>query len=110
MLRDFGKTWQNCNDSPQAHYAREISQKQTKPRLSKMIHGQQMRADHGRWIADWLAEDWNNWYHLNAADQNLWFEFQNGNMGCKMAELRAQKQPNFSGVAERIALELQPAV
>jgi len=110
ILRDFGKTWQNCNDSPQAHYAREISQKQTKPRLSKMIHGQQMRADHGRWIADWLAEDWNNWYHLNAADQNLWFEFQNGNMGCKMAELRAQKQPKFSGVAERIALELQPAV
>ena len=110
MLRDFGKTWQNCNDSPQAHYAREISQKQTKPRLSKMIHGQQMRADRGRRIADWLAEDWNNWYHLNAADQNLWFEFQNGNIGCKMAELRAQKQPKFSGVAERIALELQPAV
>ena len=69
-----------------------------------------MRADRGRWIADWLAEDWNNWYHLNAADQNLWFQLHNGNMGWKMAELRAQKQPNFPGVAERIALELQPAV
>ena len=89
MLRDFGKTWQNFKDSPQACSAREMSQKQTEPRLSKRIYDLQMRTERGRWIADWLAEDWNNWYHLNAADQNLWFQFHNGKMGYKMAELRA---------------------
>ena len=78
--------------------------------LSKRIHELKMRTDRGRWIADWLAADWNNWYHLNAADQNLWVEYDNGNMGHKMAELRAQKQPKFPGVAQSLALELQPAV
>jgi hypothetical protein len=64
-----------------------------------------MRTDRGRWIAEWVAADWNNWYRLNAADQNLWVEYDSGNMGHKMAELRAQKQPKFPGAVESFDVE-----
>ena len=96
----------NYNDRPQARRARDISQKQMDFILSKRIHELKMRTDRGRWIAEWVAADWNNWYRLNAADQNLWVEYDSGNMGHKMAELRAQKQPKFPGAVESLAPEL----
>jgi hypothetical protein len=101
----------NYNDSPQARRARDISQKQMEPRLSKRILELKMRTDRGRWIAEWVAADWNNWYRLNAADQNLWVEYeaQMAELRAqkhKMAELRAQKQRKFPGAAESLAPEL----
>ena len=107
VLRGFAKAWHNFKDSPEARTARQISLKQMEPRLSKRIHELQMRTYRGRWIADWLAADRNNWYRLNAADQNLWVEYDNGNMGHKMAELRAQKQSKFPGAAESLAPEMR---
>jgi len=101
----------NYNDSPQARRARDISQKHMEPRLSKRILELKMRTDRGRWIAEWVAADWNNWYRLNAADQNLWVEYeaQMAELRAqkhKMAELRAQKQRKFPGAAESLAPEL----
>ena len=95
----------NYIDRPQARRARDISQKQMDFILSKRIHELKMRTDRGRWIAEWVAADWNNWYRLNAADQNLWVEYDSGNMGHKMAELRAQKQPKFPGAVESFDVE-----
>jgi hypothetical protein len=89
---------------PEARRARENSQKQVEPRLSKQIHELKKRADRGRWIAEWVAEDWNNWYHLNAADRNLWVEYDSENMKHKKVELKAQQKPRFPGAAESLAL------
>ena len=105
-LKSFAEAWHNFNDSPQARRARDTSQKQVEPRLSKQIHELKMRENRGRWIAEWVTEDWNNWYRLNAADQHLWVEYDSGDMQHKMAELRAKQQPKFPGAAQSLTLKL----
>ena len=107
VLKSFAKAWHNFDDGLQARRARENSQRQVEPRLSKQIHELKMRKDRGRWIAEWVAADWHNWYRLNAADRHLWVEYNSGNMQHKMTELRAKQQPKFPGAAESLTLELQ---
>ncbi len=106
VLSTFAKAWHNVKDSPQVCTARENSQKQVKPRLSKQIYELGMMMKHGQWIADWVAADWDNWYRLSAADQHLWVEYDRGNLKRQMAELKAQQQPKFPGIAQSLMPEL----
>ena len=72
-------------------------------RLSKQILALQKRAERAAWIAEWIAEDWNNWYQLSLNDQELWQEHHNGAIRRQIAELRAQQQARFQGAASSIA-------
>jgi len=105
VLSTFVKAWHDGKNSPQVETARENSQKQLKPRLSKQIHELKMKMDRGQWIADWVAADWDNWYHLSVADQHLWVEHDEGNLKRRMAELKAQQQPKFPGIAQTLMPE-----
>ena len=95
VLKKFAFAWRNYKDGPQARLAREISPKQVAPRLSKQIYQLQKRIDRGRWIAEWVAEDWNNWYLLTAAEKQIWSEYNSGDIQHKIADLREEQQPNF---------------
>jgi len=106
VLSAFAKAWHNVKDSPQVCTARENSQKQVNPRLSKQIYKLGMMIKRGEWIADWLATDWDNWYRLSVADQHLSVEYEQGNLKRQMAELRAQQQPKFPGIAQSLMPEL----
>ena len=106
VLSTFAKAWHNVKDSPQVCTARENSQKQVKPRLSKQIYELGMMMKRGQWIADWVAADWDNWYRLSAADQHLWVEYERGSLKRQMAELKAQQQPKFPGIAQSLMPEL----
>jgi hypothetical protein len=106
VLSTFAKAWRNVKDSPQVCTARENSQKQLKPRLSKQIYNLRMMIKHGEWIAEWLATDPDNWYRLTVADQQLSLEYKQGNFKRQMAELRAQQQPKFPGITESLMPEL----
>ena len=97
VLKRFAAAWPKFKDSPEANSARQNSQKQAEPRLSKQIYKLQKQTDRGRWIAEWVAADWNNWYQLTHADQHLWAEYTSGIMEQKIAELRTRKQPKFPG-------------
>ena len=76
--------------------------------LSKQIHELRLSTNRARWIAQWVAADWNKWYRLTAADQQLWVEYDNGDLEHKMAQLLARQQPRFPGAAQSLASELWP--
>jgi hypothetical protein len=108
VLKAFAKAWDDFKDGQEIRRARENSERQVGPRLSKQIYLLQKRIDRGRWIANWLAEDWYNWWDnrqsLDAADQNLLDEYYNGNMSLQKAELKAKQQPTFRGAGESMAV------
>ena len=72
-------------------------------RFSKQIRVLQKRAELAAWIAEWITEDWNNWYQLSLNDQELLEEHHNGAIRGQIAQLRAQQQPRFQGAASSIA-------
>ena len=104
VLKAFSKAWHAFNNGPEACRARENSQKQAKPRLSKQIYVLKKRTERGRLIAEWVAEDRNNWYRLTAAEQHLCAEYNTGNMKHQEDELRGQQQPRFPGASESLAM------
>ena len=70
---------------------------------SRQIYYLRQRQERAQWVADWVAEDWSNWYQLSQADQTLWIEHNDGTIGRQIADLRAQQQPRFPGAAEQLA-------
>ena len=106
VLSTFAEAWRNVRGSPQVETARQNSQKQVAPRLSKQIYELKMMMKRAQWIADWVAADGNNWYHLSAADQDLWVEYDRGYLKGQMDELKAQQQPKFPGIAQSLMSEL----
>ena len=72
-------------------------------RLSKQIYDLRQRQKHAQWVADWVAEDSNNWCQLSQADQSLWIEHNEGAIQRQIADLQAQQQPKFPGAAEHLA-------
>ncbi len=50
-------------------------------RRSKQIYHLKEEIRRAEWIADWIAEDEQNWYKLEASEKNLW---------TKMDELRTK--------------------
>ena len=92
VLKHFGEAWEAAKDSMEVQKAREHSQPNMEIRLSKQILALQKRAERAAWIAEWIAEDWNNWYQLSLNDQELWQEHHNGAIRRQIAEHRAQQQ------------------
>ena len=41
-------------------------------RRSKQIYPLREQVRRAEWVASWIAEDNQNWYKLEASDQNLW--------------------------------------
>ena len=72
-------------------------------RLSKQIYNLRQRQKRAQWVADWVAEDWNNWYQLSQADQTLWVAHNDGTIRRQIADLQARQQPRFPGAAEQLA-------
>ena len=72
-------------------------------RLSEKIYNLRQRQKRAQWVADWVAEDWNNWYQLSRADQTLWIEHNDGTIRRQIADLQARQQPRFPGAAECLA-------
>ena len=66
-------------------------------RPSKEIYALQKRRERGQWIADWITEDWNNWYHLSPEDQRLWIEYTSGDTTRRITEVKQRQQPKFPG-------------
>ena len=93
------------SQSAEASQARETSQKNEtgEARLSKQIYNLRQRQKRAQWVADWVAEDWNNWYQLSHADQTLWVEHDDGTIRRQIADLQARQQPRFPGAAEQLA-------
>ena len=97
LLRCFAQTYQSFRSSAEAARAREIS-KPKEPgqmRPSKEIYNLQQRRAHGKWIADWIAEDGNNWYLLSPEDQRLWTEYTSGDIKRRITEAKQRQQPKF---------------
>ena len=105
LLKDFVGAWENFRDTPEASRARESSQKNEtgEARLSKQIYKSRQRQKRAQWVADWVADDWNNWYQLSQADQTLWIEHNDGTIRRQIADLRGRQQPRFPGAAEKLA-------
>jgi hypothetical protein len=105
LLRSFAQAWQSFRSSPEADRAQENSRNNMpgEVRLSKQIYALQQRRARGQWIAEWIVEDWNNWYKLDHADQLLWTEYTNGDISRKLTELQMEQRPRFPGAAEIIA-------
>ena len=78
LLKNFAHAWRSFRNSPEANSARKISQPNMpgEVRLSKQIYALEQRRVRGKWIAEWIEEDRNNWYQLNHADQLLWTDYQ----------------------------------
>ena len=76
LLKNFAEAWQSFRDTQEATRARENSQRNEtgEARLSKHIYVLRKRQKRAQWVADWVAEDWNNWYQFSHADQTLWVE------------------------------------
>jgi hypothetical protein len=70
------------------------------PRLSNQIYWLTKRQERGRWIANWIKDNWNNWYELTEEDRKIWDEYDKGNIASQIDELRSQQQPRFPGVAQ----------
>jgi len=99
VLSTFANAWHDVKNSPQACTARENSQKQEKPRLSKRIYELKKTMKRGESIAEWVAADCGNWDLLSTADQHIWLEYDPVNLKRQIAELKAQQQPKFPGIA-----------
>ena len=105
MLGTFAKEWATIQKSPMATKARLDSLPNAELRLSKQIYQSKKNIQRAQWIAKWIQEDWNNWYQLSKADQNLWVKYNNGNLELMITELRAQQQqqqrePKYFGAAQ----------
>ena len=101
LLRHFAQTYQNFRSSAEAARAREIS-KPKEPgqmRASKEIYNLQQRRAHGKWIADWMAEDGNNWYLLSPEEQQICTEYASGDIKRRITEAKQRQQPKFPGAA-----------
>ena len=92
VLKQFGEAWEAAKDSMEVQKAREHSQPNMEIRLSKQIRALQKRAERAAWIAERIAEDWNNLYQLSLNDQELWLEHHNGAIRRQIPEHRAQQQ------------------
>ena len=105
LLKNFVEAWENFRDTPEASRARETSPKNEtgEARLSKQIYKSRQRQKRAQWVADWVAEDWNNWYQLSQADQTLWIEHNDGTIRRQIADLRERQEPRFLGAAEKLA-------
>ena len=62
-------------------------------RPSKEIYKLEQRRAHGKWIADWIAEDGNNWYLLSPEEQRLWTEYTSGDIKRRITEAKQRQQP-----------------
>jgi hypothetical protein len=103
FLEGFLEAWQKYLESPTSHKAREDSKPQEgKTRLSKQIYHLKEKRKRGKWVADWVAQDWNNWYQLSAADKTLLQQYQNADIDREIRELEAQQQPRFPGATSFI--------
>ena len=105
LLKSFPEAWHSFRNTPEATRARENSQRNEtgEARLSKQIYVLEKRQKRAQWVANWVAEDWNNWYQLCHADQTLWAKHNSGTIRRQIADLRARQQPNFPGAAECLA-------
>ena len=113
MLKKFKIAWRSFNNSEEAERARETSKKQAEPRLdrlSKQIYVAKQRQARGKWIADWIREDSNNWWRLNRQDQQLWHEHYKGDIDRHIAELKNQQRSSFAGAGQSLATFMSSAV
>lgn len=113
MLKEFTIAWRSYNDNEDAERARETSKKQPDPRvdrLSKQIYTAKQRQARGKWIADWIQLDSNNWWSLNRQDQQLWHEYEKGDIHRHIAELKNRQRPSFAGAGQSIATFMSSAV
>ena len=112
MLKKFEIAWRSFNNSEEAERARETSKKQAEPRLdrlSKQIYVAKQRQARGKWIADWIREDSNNWWRLNRQDQQLWHEHYRGDIDRHIAELKNQQRSSFAGAGQSLATFMSSA-
>ena len=100
-LRCFAQAYHSFCSSAEAARARQISQPNSpgQVRLSKEIWNLQKRQERGQWIADWVAKDWYNWYHLSSEEQRLWTEHTSGDIKRRITEAKQRQQPKFPGAA-----------
>ena len=111
VLSHFATAWYNYDNSAEALQARHNSLKREEPqhkRCSQQIHELRTKTQRGQSIAEWVAEDANNWYRLSREDKDLMAEYESGKMVPKLAELKAQQQahgPNFRGAAECMVMQ-----
>ena len=72
-LQDFMHRWKQYIETPAFRHAQEYSK--PKPvghvRRSQKIRDLQDQIQRGKWINDWIQEDWNNWWRLTASEQRL---------------------------------------
>jgi hypothetical protein len=104
LLKSFAQEWHIFRFSPEANRARENSRPNMpgEVRLSQQIYSLQQKRARGRWIADWIDEDWNNWYNLSHADRRLWTEHTSRNISSEITELQMRQQPRYPGAAEAL--------
>ena len=102
-IQNFDNAWQNVQNSEAAQRAREASKKQDQPRLSIQISALRQRQARAQGIADWIDQDWDNWYFLSSEEQELWHEHERGDIIAQIFELRRQQQPRYPGAAENLA-------
>ena len=108
VLKDFAEAWRIFRTSPEAVEGRRDSEKKDagEVRLSRQIYALQQQQKRGKEIADWINEEWNNWYKLKKDDQILWTEYTQGNISAKITELHQKQKPRFPCSAETIATNL----
>ena len=83
MIRNFYDHWRRYTETDEYWKAKLESQKVESDhvRRSKQIYHLKEEIRRAEWIADWIAEDEQNWYKLEASEKNLW---------TKMDELRTK--------------------
>ena len=74
MVRNFCDRWRQYTETDEYRKARQESQKceSDHVRRSKQIYHLREQVWRAEWVASWIAEDNQNWYKLEASEQNLW--------------------------------------
>ena len=103
-MKAFAQAWQSWRNSPEANTLRQFFQKKEpgQDRLSKQIWHLKQRQQLGQWIAEWIHQNWDNWYQLSHSDRRLWTEFSKGDILREIRELEKQQRPKLPGAAEAI--------
>ena len=74
MVRNFCDRWRQYTETDEYRKARQESHKceSDHVRRSKQIYHLREQVWRAEWVASWIAEDNQNWYKLEASEQNLW--------------------------------------
>ena len=112
MLRSFVQGWKTAQISEEAQRARELSKKKEPgtERLSKRIKKLRDKESHGKKLADWIQEDWSNWYKLRKAEQRIWTDFVEGKISKEISELRQQQQQQRRSAGAAAPMQAVPPV